>query len=241
MNIMTDIDVLLEVDYHKSYGMQTEYDRFWDAYQENGNRTNYKYAFAGPAWSKETFKPKYDLVPVAGNNMFYSSNIGGDFVELLDNLGIKLDLSKVTGLSATFGYSYFTHLGIIDTSSSTTCYQMFVGCPYLVTIDKLILRTDGIQSFSNCFSECKSLENIIFEGVIGQNTFSMQWCTKLSKKSIISAINALSTKTTGYAAPFSLVAVNTAFETSEGAADGSSSEEWETLVATKPNWIISLI
>ena len=41
------------------YGMQAERDAFWNAFQEQGNRTNYNYAFYG--WTDDTYKPKYPI------------------------------------------------------------------------------------------------------------------------------------------------------------------------------------
>jgi hypothetical protein len=38
-----------------------------------------------------------------------------------------------------------------------------------------------------------------------------------------------------------LRAVNKAFETSEGANDGKTSTEWETLIGTKTNWTIAYV
>lgn len=43
-------------------GKQSEYDAFWDDYQQNGNRTEYMYGFAGICWNSENFKPKYPIV-----------------------------------------------------------------------------------------------------------------------------------------------------------------------------------
>jgi hypothetical protein len=54
-------------------------------------------------------------------------------------------------------------------------------------------------------------------------------------------VNALSTTTTGLFVTLRKDAVNKAFETSEGAMDGSTSDEWLALAATKANWTISLI
>ena len=51
-------------------GKQAEYDRFWDAYQENGNRTDYRNAFVGYFWNKETLRPKYTCKVVDGGSMF---------------------------------------------------------------------------------------------------------------------------------------------------------------------------
>ena len=40
-------------------GKQAEYDRFWDAFQENGNRTTYTNAFTG--WYDSYYQPKYPI------------------------------------------------------------------------------------------------------------------------------------------------------------------------------------
>ena len=53
-------------------GEKKERDRFWDAYQENGNRQAYNYAFAGFAWSDETYGTiKYNMQPNDLSNTFY--------------------------------------------------------------------------------------------------------------------------------------------------------------------------
>ena len=61
----------------------------------------------------------------------------------------------------------------------------------------------------------------------------MQWSTKLNKESITSVINRLSSGANGLTVTLSLTAVNNAFE---GGRDGT---EWQTLIATKPNWTIA--
>ena len=43
-------------------GKKSEYDAFWDAFQLDGERTNYSYAFSGSGWHSETFKPKYKIL-----------------------------------------------------------------------------------------------------------------------------------------------------------------------------------
>ena len=58
----------------------------------------------------------------------------------------------------------------------------------------------------------------------------------LSIESVVNcALNANTVRLT-----FSEEAVNKAFETSEGANDGSNSTEWKALADTKKNWTITL-
>lgn len=140
--------------------------------------------------------------------------------------------------SNTFAYSSITDTKVVvDVSKSTSDY-LFVACYYLITIRKLISSEN--TSYNGFFNNCKELENLIIEGVIGK-AINLQWSTKLSKASITSVINALSTTTSELTATFSKTAVNKAFETASGANDGTTSTEWIALRATKSNWTISLV
>ena len=109
----------------------------------------------------------------------------------------------------------------------------------LVTIDKMI--TSENTSFTNMFGNDAALVNVTWEGVIAKSGLSFSKSTKLSKASIISIITALSLATTGLAITLSLASVNKAFETSEGANDGSESTQWRFLSQSKSNWTISLV
>ena len=94
---------------------------------------------------------------------------------------------------------------------------------------------------SDMFGCAREYEYIGFEGTIGKGGLDLHWSTKLNKESLTSIINALSSDTTGLSITLSLTAVNNAFETSEGAADGSTSTEWINLIGDKSNWSISLL
>ena len=81
---------------------------------------------------------------------------------------------------------------------------------------------------------------IKYNGNTIASSLDMKSCTLLSKASITSIINALSSTTSGLTVTLSKTAVNTAFETESGGADGSTSQEWLALATTKSNWTISL-
>ena len=214
-------------------GKQAEYNRFWDSFQQNGNRNYYYAGFSSYGWTNETFKPKYSMNVSTSALMFYSSLIKGDLVELLDDLGVTLDFSQSTNMSSTFALSMFSRVGVVDiTSTISSLSQLFYNCYYLETIDKLILRADGNNNFTagNHFTGCGELKNITIEGVIGTTGFNMQYSPKLSKSSITSVINALSTTTSGLTVTLSKTAKESAF----------TADEWSALIATKPNWTISL-
>lgn len=204
---------------------------FWDAYQDNGKRTDYTVAFAGKGWTKETFKPKYDIVPTTTTQMFGRNGLKDvDLVEHLRKLEKNLDFSKCTSFTEVFYYTGITRIGEIDTRSCSNLNTIFAYTfASLETVELLRLKEDGSQTFAkNSFIQCTGLTNITIAGVIGKGGIELQWSTKLSKASITSFIEALSTSTSGLTITFSTTAVNNAF----------TSEEWEALKSNKSNWEI---
>ena len=213
-------------------GKQAEYDAFWDAFQDNGNLTAYQRVFNGGNWNEETFKPKYDIKPVGNNAATYAFrgfNTGKSLMRLTkDSIGVDIDFSDTTGANEYVFYSAnIGELGVIDTSKMSNFGYSFSYCA-VETIKKLIVAE--ITTFYATFNYARSLVNITFEGVIGYNGLNLQWSTKLSKASIESIINALSTTTSDKTVTLSKTAKEAAF----------TDEEWAALIATKPNWTISL-
>lgn len=223
----------------KAHG-DSYYDTFWDAYQENGNVSSYLNRFSGKGWTNETFKPKYDIRPNGGSmtSCFYSSGISGDLVEILSEGGVVLDTSKVTNFNSAFNSTVFTRIGTIDTTGATSnaaLTQAFAASVSLKKIDKLILKSDGSQTFNGTFDRCSALEEIEIEGVIGQSGLNMSACTKLSKESITSIINALSTTTNGLTVTLSHAAVDAISDAEDGVT------WWGILVDSRMNWTIALV
>ena len=214
-------------------GKQAEYDRFWDAFQQNGTLANYERVFAGRGWTAETFKPKYDIVPTACTQMFSASALPNcDLDELAANAGIKIDFSKAASFIETFNYTHLIAVGTIDTRSATGLQYIFSYSQKMQTIRLLILKDDGSQIFgNNSFMSCSALVNLTIQGVIGTTGANLQWSTKLSKASITSVVNALSSTTSGLSITLSKTAVNNAFTTAE----------WNALAGTKTNWTINLV
>ncbi len=184
-------------------GKQAEYDRFWDEFQDYGNRTNYTYAFAYGGWTDETYNPKYKIRPTMSNNIFMSN------ADITDTK-VTIDLTNPNG-NQKFG--------------------LFTSATKLKTIRKLIINETNIfQASTSTFNNCKSLENITFEGIIGKS-IDFQWSTLLSRESIENIVSCLSTTATDVTLTLSETAVNNAF----------TQDEWNTLIAQKPNWTISLV
>ena len=207
----------------------SHYDTFWDVFQEGGNRTGYSYGFSGVGWNDTIFKPKYDIIAADADTMFRHSHIA-DLKACLENSGVTIDFSRCTKASQTFGWCYWlSAVPKVDLSSSSTATSTFVDCVALKTIEEFVVGAN--TTFNLTFRNCHELENLTMTGTIGQNGFDVQHSTKLSKTSIESIINALSSTTSGLTVTISKTAKEAAF----------TDDEWATLIATKSNWTISLV
>lgn len=175
----TDLDNAYEAGYNKGLndappsgnyqdgfdaGKQAEYDRFWDMYQDGGNRTDYQMAFAGKGWNASTIKPRYDIRPTACFEMFRGC---GEFDAT--EIGVSIDFSQSTTFTNFAHSSGITHIGVFNASNASGFSYSFYNCEKLQTIDKLVLKTDGTQTFTNAFDRCTALANITIEGTIGKS------------------------------------------------------------------------
>ncbi len=219
---ITDVDIIAEKrgeDYGYASGKtegynegyQAYYDFFWDGMLNNGNPANYVGRFR--RWTNTSiYEPNHNIVH---------------------------STSAAQSAQNTFYEAFFTDLKVDNVFSDVSNLNYFCyGCSYLV--NARTMHVTEKTSYSTPFGGCSKLEEIRFNGTIGKNGLSFKDSTKLSKDSIESVINALSSTTSGLTVTFSKTSVNKAFETSSGANDGSTSTEWTTLVASKSNWTISL-
>lgn len=220
-------------------GKQAEYDKFWDSFQENGNKTNYLYAFSGTGWTDTTFKPKYNMKPTNAQYMFSENSII-HLYEILTEQNVEIDFSQCTNFNRMLMWSQAQHIPTVDTRSSSNINYIFFYASLVKTIDKLILKDDGSQTFSDAFSGCSSLIDITIEGIIGKQ-FNIHHCPKLSKKSIESIINALSETANGLTVQFSQAAVQNAFGISDITEESTWTNEYRTLRNSKSNWTIAYI
>ena len=195
--------VLLTVEYSSDYnaGQKNAYDAFWDAYQQNGNRTDYEYAFAGLGWTSESFKPKYPIAPTVMNQMFNSFKAVKD---LTNPAGVSFDFTKITG-----GANYAFTSSAITKLPKISCKKNSLGAGYLfyiarslTTVTELELPDTAMtssQATTQTFTSCTALENIKITGVIANTGFDLHWSTKLTIESLTSILSALS-KDSGIAA-----------------------------------------
>lgn len=177
-------------------GKQTQTDAFWESAQKTSAgalRTDYSYAFAGAMWNDETYLPKYNIAPSNCSNMFFHNyEIHSPFkCSEYPNAPITIDTSSSTSFDRFIYDCVVKAVPTINTTAATRLFSAFSYAVGLETIDKLILKSDGSQTFSSVFQGTTTLENIVIEGTIGQNGFDVSPCTKLTHDSLLSIINAL--------------------------------------------------
>lgn len=214
------------------------YDTFWDAYQENGERQSYSYAFYGPGWNDITFKPKYKFIAKARNsfNDMFRNNSGitefnsADYFELPTNspytnyMFYGAEIKKVI-----FDLKGFASSGHMFRSSSVEWIELY----------------NNSTKYDRTFENCASLKHLLIEGTGKAHTAFNVYKSPLDKESLISAFNYLSDSSSGLTATFNRAAVISAFNLEEDPDTGEfipseGLEEWNALIATKPNWTISL-
>jgi hypothetical protein len=171
-------------------GKQAEWSEFWDSFQQNGTLESHARAFATPAWNDNNFKPKYDMKPTSAYMMFSYSQIT-DLAQILNDCSVKLDLSRCTNISDAFSYGRIQHIPELDLRNFDVVNLGTYNTSGLHTIDKVILRDDGSQTFGTSHLAPNSVNfvNITFEGVIGDSMKLSN--SKLSVDSLMSIINHL--------------------------------------------------
>ena len=237
----------LKQDFDDVYnaGKKSQYDEFWDNLQAYGNLGKYNYLFSYCRFHKDSFKPKYPLNIIDGDYAFayqrlsYNPQIIGelitDLIQVCKDNNVVIDTSKATSITGMFYASEFTTIPTISFESLTGAINsVFYGNQQLETIEKLIFKADGSNTFSKNswelpFSYCTKLKNVVVEGVIG-DSLSLADCP-LTEASIRSFVAALSSASTGKTVTFKKTAKENAFTT----------DEWDALIKTKPNWTFSLV
>ena len=122
-------------------------------------------------------------------------------------------------------------------------HNMFASTLNLVTIKELkISETTGF--YATTFSSANSLENIAINGLITSD-IDLHWSTRLSQASIESILSAAYERPNPDAnritVTLSKTAVDKAYETTEGANDGSTGHHWVDGWAANANFNINLL
>ena len=126
----TDVDAVYEA------GRKSEWNNFWDAYQENGERINYYFLFSYAGWTDDNFNPKYTIT--------CSGDTGG--------ISVFANSTRITRVP----------VDIIITGTSAA--QLFYRTTSLETVKMLSLN--GVTSYSGTFTACSKLKDITIDGSI---------------------------------------------------------------------------
>ena len=216
-------------------GQKSEYDRFWDEYQQNGTRTNYKFAFAGDAWVDKLHEMKY---PIKFADASYTTRhcahmfayFHRDRTGLYDftEMSKRIDFSGCKSAQALFNNACVDNI-TVDFSNVERLEQTFTagdGGGGITSIT--ITLTEKCTYFYNPFYYQSKLVNLIFtEGSVIAAAISFAQCSSLSNDSVQSIINALQDRT-------GLSALTVTFHTD---VKSRMTEEQISQIATK-NWNI---
>lgn len=123
------------------------YDSFWDAYQQNGRRTDYANAFPGACWTDENFCPKYDIKPTGSCNSIFQNTAITDLKGICEEQGIVFDFSGVTTTSNPVEKAKITRMPTYDVSNITNCATVLRYAQDLVWVDEVVLNESGTQTF----------------------------------------------------------------------------------------------
>ncbi len=218
-------------------GREKEYNSFWDMYQLNGSRTIYRYAFS--EWDDTQYKPKYKVQPTYAEHMFRKSSLIGTIYT------DELDFSKCRNMCGCFAESKKLHyLKIIDARNTTVknggsdgMYRIFHNCYNLASIDMFYPSKEF--NFDDTFTNCTNLREIRFGSEISVNGLDLSTSTLLSKASIESIINSLSSTKSGLTVKFSKIAVQNAFGITDITNSSTWTNEYKTLRNSRRNWVIA--
>lgn len=230
-------------------GKDTQRFNFWSGLQKYGNLNDYSYLFYG--WEEGIFEPQYDIYPKNGTYMFGNFNTSNRIVsltELLNRYKVSLDTSRCTNFSYMFYFSWINTVPTLDTRAASDLTKMFNCATRTITIEKIILKDDGSQTFytgssDNCFYNCNTLVDVAFDGVIGNN-IGFRNSTKLSATSMANIMEHLSTTATEKTVHFNQTAVNAAvFPITSPTNPNVKYDSWEDLITkTKPSgWTVNIV
>lgn len=108
-------------------GQQAEYDRFWDAFQDNGNRTDYEKTFFHSFWNDTTYNPKYPIVAsVTASQMFDSARI--------TDTKVPIEIRDGVADTAFVRCSRLKTICLLKLSNITRFTNTFTGCTKLENI-----------------------------------------------------------------------------------------------------------
>jgi len=182
-------------------GKDEEYNAFWDSFQQNGTRENYRYTF-GEGWTDATFKPKYKLNRL--NYMqgaFRNSSITKITRDASDAMTLKAAASMFQ--ECFYLCSQLTEIEpTLDARAATggyVFYQAFYNC---TNLKKVTLRTNAAVTneyyLRGAFQNCSSLEELYFTDSDSVScALDVRYSPLLTARSLESILSALNKNVSG--------------------------------------------
>nr|DAI53590.1 MAG TPA: hypothetical protein [Caudoviricetes sp.] len=147
-------------------GKRSEYDTFWDSYQENGNKISYRLAFFGSGWNDTTFKPKYPMKMYKGQQQMQAF-----YYFRGTHIDVDIDFRAVGNAQVFQSASLLKTISKLIVTDEVTYTNWFAGCTALedITIEGTI---GNDISFSDCAlltkSSITSVINVLSDTVTGK-------------------------------------------------------------------------
>ena len=138
-------------------GRDVEYNAFWDAYQKNGNRSQYDHAFYA-YWNDITYNPKYPIVATSTSDYIYAAS---------DITSTKVPITIDT---ATADYLFYAcrALKTIPSIKVTSKVSVLTGWFTLCSELEEIYFTDDSEIVNDVsFSACEKLTHASLLSIIG--------------------------------------------------------------------------
>lgn len=208
-------------------GKQVEYDRFWDALQNYGRRTDYSHEFR-EGFTDANFYPKYDILAKNISNMFVKSKVT-DLKDRLAECGVKFDTSGTSSIYYFAQASSLTTCPAIGNTSVTNTENSFTNCAGLVSVDKITVSTTESCRFTNTFGSCTNLVDIRFNEGYRPINLNLKDCKKLSRASLENIVSSVADDFT------------TTITVSKAAVEAAFPDlaEWNALCNTKSNLTVT--
>ena len=192
----------------------------------------------GSLFKKAQFPENYKIefgFAVVDNSLAQRSFLSSNITEITITTPLgKFLLSFCQGCEKLKVVTFTNGSGILEGNWNSA----FSGCKELETINGEI-DFSNVTNLGNILNSCYKLKDITIKPNSLKLSFSIP-SPVLSAESIQSTIGGLNSEVTGQTLTIPRNAAKKAFETSEGANDGDTSETWNALVASKPNWTITL-
>jgi hypothetical protein len=182
-------------------GREAEWNRFWDLYQDYGNRKYYGYAFGGTGWAGNgLLPPKYPIVLSGGTTteygIFCNFNRYNENPYDMTEVCKMINCSKAKRLTRMFQDASAENI-TVDMSNCEVATDMFDCGDGGGNIDKVYLKvTEKLTTASDMFKNCNYLKTIRFtEDSVVNVALSFAQSKSLESESVDSIINALKDRT----------------------------------------------